>query len=100
MAAAAGIGLALETAKVPVFEETRLLCEHFNLSPFGLIASGALLVAVNPMDGRRIESLFGGSGISLIGEFLGKGDETFLVERGRRRPFRPTARDEITRLFD
>lgn len=100
MAAAAGTGLAFDTATVPVFEETRLLCDYFSLSPFGLIASGALLVAVDPVDRERLESLFDEKGISLIGEFLGKGEGTYLVDTGKRLPFQPSARDEITRLFE
>ena len=100
MAAAAGTGLAIDTTKVPVFEETRLLCDHFNLSPFGLIASGALLVAVKPADRERLESLFDKKGISPIGEFLAKGEGTYLKDRGHKTPLQPSARDEITRLFD
>jgi hydrogenase maturation factor len=100
MAAAAGVGLVIDTAKVPVYEETRLLCDHFSLSPHGLIASGALLVAVNPADRERLESLFNENGISLIGEFLAKGEGTFLLEGEKRVSFQPSARDEITRLFD
>jgi len=100
MAAAAGVGLAIDTAKVPVFEETRLLCDHFSLSPFGLIASGALLVAVNAAERERLEVLFDEKGISLIGEFLAQGEGMYLVENGGRTELRPSARDEITKLFD
>jgi hydrogenase maturation factor len=100
MAAAAGTGLALDTTKVPVFKETRLLCDYFSLSPFGLVASGALLVAVDPFDRGNLESLFDEKDISMIGEFLGKGEGTYLDDTGQRLPFQPSARDEITRLFE
>jgi hydrogenase maturation factor len=100
MAAAAGVGLAVDTAKVPVFEETGLLCRHFKLSPYALIASGALLVAVSPADGEKLESLFEAEGITAIGEFLARGEGTYLIEGGGKTPLKPSARDEITRLFD
>jgi hydrogenase maturation factor len=85
---------------IPIFEESRILCDYFRLSPFGLIASGALLVSVHPGDGEKLESLFEEKGISLIGEFLGNGEKAFLDEGGAKQPLRPLARDEITKLFE
>jgi hydrogenase maturation factor len=100
MAAAAGLGLLIDTTKIPVFEETRLLCDHFKLSPFRLIASGALLVAVNPADAGRLESIFDGGAICKIGEFLAKGEAYYLKDGDGKNPFQPSSRDEITRLYD
>jgi hydrogenase maturation factor len=100
MAVSAGVGLALDTRMIPVFEESRILCDYFHLSPFGIIASGALLVSIRPGDGEKLESLFKEKGIYRIGEFLGKGKKTYMLEDGAKHPLRPSARDELTKLFE
>jgi hydrogenase maturation factor len=100
MAAGAGVGLILEADRVRVFDETRALCAHFDLSPLALIASGALLVAVDRRDAGTLESLFDGEAITRIGSFSERGGGMYLVEGGRRRLFEPSSRDEISRLFD
>ncbi len=48
LAAAAGCGLRVDRAAIPVFAETRAICEALGLDPLRLIASGALLLAVAP----------------------------------------------------
>ncbi len=100
MAVSAGVGLTLDTRMIPVFEESRILCDYFHLSPFGLIASGALLVSIHPGDRKKLELLFEENGISRIGEFLEKGEKTFLVEGGAKHTLHPSARDELTKLFE
>lgn len=46
LAAASGVGLEVDAEAIPVFEETRRLCQVFDLDPLGLIASGTLIIAV------------------------------------------------------
>jgi hydrogenase maturation factor len=46
LALASGVGLEVGAADIPVFEETRQLCQVYGLDPLGVIASGALLIAV------------------------------------------------------
>jgi hydrogenase maturation factor len=45
-------GLEIYLEKIPVYEETKKLCEHFHISPYGSIASGSLLISAKT--GRRI----------------------------------------------
>ena len=40
------------------------------------------------------------NGISRIGEFLEKGEKTFLAEGGAEHTLQPSARDELTKLFE
>ena len=48
LAAAAGCGLRVERAAIPVLPETQAVCGALGLDPLRLIASGALLIAVAP----------------------------------------------------
>jgi len=104
MAVGSGIGLDLYPEKIPVFEETKKLCDYFKLSPYSLIASGSLLIAVSQNEGGKIESAFDAfyrkkGSLSLIGEFIGMGEQVYLVEDGQKTRIHPTGRDEITKIF-
>jgi hydrogenase maturation factor len=49
LAAASGVGVHLEApARLPFLPETRAFCRALGLDPLGLLASGALLAAVDP----------------------------------------------------
>ena len=50
MALASDKEIVVDLEKVPIYEESRILCEHFGLDPFGVIASGALLLTIPPSD--------------------------------------------------
>lgn len=49
IATAAGLGFEVEVEKVPVLPETAAVCAALGLDPLGLLASGALLAAVEPI---------------------------------------------------
>ncbi len=50
LAVAAGVGLELELAAIPVLPACRAFCDALGLDPLGLIASGALLATVASED--------------------------------------------------
>jgi hydrogenase expression/formation protein HypE len=100
MAMKAGIGLSLEASRVPVYEETRVLCDFFGLSPLGLIASGALLVSVKRECARKVQSFFEEGELTRIGVFDTEGEGVYLREGRKARLLVPSARDEITKIFD
>jgi hydrogenase maturation factor len=104
MAQGSGIGLNLYADKIPVYPETQALCDYFKLSPFGLIASGALLIAAATENRKKLESHFEGAAgtgnaISFIGEFTGERNEVCLYRDEKCEIIHPSARDEITKLF-
>jgi hydrogenase expression/formation protein HypE len=54
LAGAAGVGLRVDAESIPVFPETRALCNHYHIDPLGLIASGALLIVAGAADAAGI----------------------------------------------
>ncbi len=105
MAVASDVGLHLYIDRVPVFEETEKLCSFFNLSPWSLIASGALLVSVPKGEANALETAFlrqrgREDAVTMVGEFLDRGEAVCIIENGKRREVHPSGRDEITKLFD
>ena len=102
LAEAAGVALAVDAAEIPVLSETEIVCDVLGLDPLGLIASGALLMAVSSADAGAIIAALEQAGITAahIGYAVSGAAEVTLLGRGRRRPLPRFDRDEIARLFD
>lgn len=54
MADAAGIGLRVRREAIPILAACRQFCEVLGLDPLGLLASGSLLIAVDPADAGAV----------------------------------------------
>ena len=102
LAAAAGCGIEVQAGKVQVFPETRLLCDALGADPWGLIASGALLIAASPGTEGGIIARLAGEGVTaaVIGQLADPGDGLSVLEKGSRRPLPVFERDEIARLLE
>ena len=95
-----GCGALLAADRIPVREQTRLLCGRFGLDPLGLLASGSFLfTAPREVAGeacRRLEAAH--IPAALIGEMLGAGDPVVLERDGRRVPLAYSVQDEIVKF--
>ena len=102
LAAAAGCGIEVQAGKVQVFPETRSLCDALDADPWGLIASGALLIAASPGAEGGIIARLAGEGVqaTVIGRLTDAGEGSSVVEGVRRRPLPVFERDEIARLLE
>ena len=104
MVRASKVDLELELDRVPVYEETKTLCDHFHLSPYGCIASGSLLIAVPQSECEKLESAFSTGGgqvpsLSRIGQFTRAGGSMYVKQRNVRKEIRPSGKDELTRIL-
>ena len=63
VATAAGVGLIVDEARIPVTEECRSICRALGLDPLGLIASGALLATLPPEDVPKLIDALADEGI-------------------------------------
>jgi hydrogenase maturation factor len=103
LAEAAGVGLVIDEQRVPVLPECGALCGHFGLSPWGLIASGALLISSARPSSAAIVGQLHAEGIAAaeIGEVVSRERGCILRSGdGTDRPLPVFSRDEIARLFD
>ena len=102
MAAATGCGLEIDGDSLLVFEETRLLCDHLGLDPLGLIASGGLLIALDPAASAAVVAGLRAEGIDarVIGRVLAPGEEVTIVRDGGREAMPVFEADELARLFE
>lgn len=98
---AAGVGLEVEQAQIPILDETRRLCGEFQLDPLGLIASGALLITCRPGDTAQLVRAIRRAGVAVrqIGHVVSQTRGVVLIGPEGERPFPPFQRDEIVKIF-
>lgn len=101
LAWAGDVGLDVYAETILVLPACRRLCAAFGLDPLGLIASGALLVAVAPEDMRAVGEAYRRAGIpwARIARATGQAHSLRLLRGDREEPLPRFDRDEITRLF-
>jgi len=101
LAYAAGTGLRLYLERVPVLPEGRRLCEEYGLDPLGVIASGALLVAVDPSQADALEAAYAEAGIPCVqvADLVDKSEGCTMVRAGESAPLPRYDTDEIARIF-
>jgi len=101
IAAASGKGVLVEAGQVHVREETRRICELFELDPMGMLSSGALLLTLPPKKAdsfldcaksKKIESC-------VIGKITKKSEGLKIVEDGRKRPLSYSQKDEVLKVL-
>ena len=97
LAGAAGVGLEVDEDAIPILPETQTLCARLGLNPLGLIASGALLLAVAPGDAAAIVAALEEAGIAAarIGHVVEQERGAVLRGATGERPLPRFERDEI-----
>jgi hydrogenase maturation factor len=65
LALASNVGLQVDADQIPIFPETKQLCAALGLEPLGVIASGALLIAVAETDVASVCEALSDAGIAV-----------------------------------
>ena len=101
LAVAAGVGLELELAAIPVLPACRAFCDALGLDPLGLIASGALLATVASEDAAPLIEALGVEGIPAweIGRVTPADEGLTLRTPSGTAPLPEFERDELARYF-
>lgn len=94
MACAAGCGVVLDTAAIPVLPETAAICKALSIDPLRLIGSGSMLIAC--LDGKEMTSALNEAGIPAV--IVGKAAAKGVVDRDGA-PIPPPGADELYKLF-
>jgi hydrogenase expression/formation protein HypE len=112
LAAAADVGLEIEAESVPIYDETQRLCDLYGLDPWGVIASGSLLLTLDAADAPAVCRVLREARIdvTVIGRVrtkehgtilqMGREDDERTVAQPPTKPLPSFSRDEIARLFD
>jgi len=102
MAHAAGLGLRIRRAAIPLVEGALELCGRFGIDPLGTISSGALLIGVSPGSVDDVLGALAAEGIpaARIGSAVPADEGTvFELANGACEPIPYFERDEIARIF-
>ncbi len=101
LAYAAGTGLRLDADRVPVLAEGARLCATFGLDPLGAIASGALIVAVDPTQAGALCARYAADGIPCahIADLVPREEGLTMARGGEVMPLPRFDADEVTRVF-
>ncbi|MEX2148565.1 MAG: AIR synthase family protein [Candidatus Rokuibacteriota bacterium] len=101
MAEAAQVGLRIDATRIMILPEGKVLCEAFGLDPLGTIASGALLMTLDPAEAGIVIHALARESIDchFIGSVVAREHGVTLVDGTRQWPMPVFAQDEITRLF-
>jgi hydrogenase maturation factor len=99
MALASRLGFELYERRIPVAKVTRLICDALRIDPLKLIASGALLLAVERGKERRVREGLHRLNVSVaeIGRFT-EDSRTLITSRGESQKVRTALTDELWRL--
>jgi len=102
MSVAANKGFIVWENKIPVAEETRILCNYFSIDPLKLISSGVLLAATPSNKTYEAISALKKEGIqaTIIGEFIEDPNRRIIIrENGRVEKIDEPVVDELWKLF-
>ena len=102
MAMASRKEIEVDFEKVPVYRESRILCEAYGLNPLGVIASGALLLTISPADFSTLQRALEAASLPchVIGR-VKRGPARVLAMEGRgKREVKLFRRDEILKIFE
>ena len=101
VAAASGLGVAIEEGSVPVLPTTAEVCEALGLNPLGLLASGALIITLPPEDVPSLLSSLEKKGVDgwEIGVMMAAEERFVSIGREGEVELATFARDELARYF-
>ena len=98
MASASGVGLEIDLKRIPVRQETIEVCEVFDINPYMLISSGAMLIGT-PHGSCLIEKL---KRAGIHGAVVGcatAGKDRVVLNGEERRFLEPPKTDELFRVL-
>ena len=101
LAKVSGTGIVIDAEKIPCYKETEQICTLFHIQPLGLIASGALLIALDPKDTKKVLAILAKNGIvcTQIGKLTEKSEGLKLMKNGKLIKIPAFKVDEITKVL-
>ena len=101
LATASHLGVEVYGDKIPVSEETGLLCNHFGIDPLGTFASGSLLIAASSSITQKLIHRLAAQRIPAahIGVMRSNEEGMKLIDQSGAIPLPVYHQDELSRIF-
>ena len=102
MAEAAGVGVQVDLRCIPVLPECAHICEAMKIDPLGLLASGALLIALPVSSTPLVADSLAAEGVNctVIGCVTEKSEGLVLTGPQGPTPLPTFERDELARVLE
>ena len=101
LAVASGHGIKVQSEKILLLPEAKILCELYGINPFGCISSGSLLVVMPEQHVNIVLKAYHNAGIPAdeIGKIVPQEQGYQIYKNGKREELPTFAQDEIVRIF-
>ncbi|ODS33335.1 MAG: hydrogenase maturation protein [Candidatus Scalindua rubra] len=101
LAKVSNTGVVIYAEKINCLDETRVLCSEYKLDPMGVIASGALLIVIDPDDRKAVLNKLTRNSIecSVIGKLTNEEEGLKIIENGEVKDLPFFQVDEITKVI-
>lgn len=101
LAIASKCGILAERSSIPILPESKALCDYYGLDIMGAIASGALIISIDPEDTVNVIGKLKEAGIKAcrIGKITDRKKGVKIIDGGKIQPLKPFKTDEITKIF-
>jgi hydrogenase expression/formation protein HypE len=99
---AAGVKIEVEKDRIPVYEESRIICDAVGLDPLGVIGSGALLITAPPSEAEKVLQRAHRDGMAMtqVGRVQAVGAPSVIMVTSRGyEPVPYFDRDEVLKVF-
>jgi len=99
---AAGVEIEVEEDRIPIYEESRVICEAFGLNPLGVIGSGSLLITASPLESEKILDRASRDGVAVtrVGRVKAVGTPSVIMVTSEGYETAPYFdRDEVVKIF-
>ena len=93
--------IRIDMDNIPIYPETKKICQMLGIKPLGLIGSGSLLICCREKISKKLMAgiIKAGIDVTCIGEVMEKGAGIEAVSRGKPVEWPKFEVDEIARLF-
>jgi len=80
---ASNLGIVAYEERIPIYEETKAVCDALNIDPLKTISSGSLIISAHPEKAEKIASALKERGIqaSVIGKTVDKREGSYIFRR-------------------
>jgi len=99
---ASNVSIVAYEEKIPVYEETKLICQALKIDPLKTIGSGALIISASPGKTREIVDALRekGIGVSVVGEIVDKSRGSYILRRdGTKLDLSEPVKEELWRVL-
>ncbi len=100
---ASNVGIVAYEEKIPVYEETKLICQALKIDPLRTIGSGALVISAHPEKAKEIVAALREKGIraSVVGKIVDKSEGSYILRKnGTKLDLNEPAKEELWKALE